>query len=62
MVIPFICSNRLNLVWGDGDTFRPERWLDEKSLPPKDQMTQGWSNLVTFSEGPRLCIGVRLGE
>ncbi|CAL1709909.1 unnamed protein product [Somion occarium] len=60
MVIPFICSNRLNLVWGDGDNFRPERWLDEKTMPPKDQLTQGWSNLVTFSEGPRLCIGVRL--
>ncbi|TDL16834.1 cytochrome P450 [Rickenella mellea] len=58
MIIPIICSNRLNAVWGDGDTWRPERWLGE--LPPKDQLVQGWANMLTFSEGPRSCIGFRL--
>ncbi|TDL17780.1 cytochrome P450 [Rickenella mellea] len=58
IVLPIICSNRLNAVWGDGDVWRPERWLGE--LPPKDQLVQGWANLLTFSEGPRNCIGFRL--
>ena len=60
-MIAFIGSNTLNRVWGDGKVFRPERWLDEKSLPSKDVLTQGWSNLLTFSAGPRMCIGLRLG-
>lgn len=58
IIIPLICSNRLNAVWGDGDIWRPERWLDD--LPPKDDLPQGWGNLLTFSEGPRSCIGLRL--
>lgn len=58
VIIPLICSNRLNLVWKDGDVWRPDRWLS--SLPPKDDMAHGWANLVTFSEGPRNCIGYRL--
>ncbi|KAK7683843.1 hypothetical protein QCA50_013220 [Cerrena zonata] len=62
IVIAFIGSNTLNRVWGDGKAFRPERWLDEKTLPSKDVLTQGWANLLTFSAGPRMCIGLRLAH
>ncbi|KAJ7122977.1 cytochrome P450 [Mycena epipterygia] len=58
IIIPLICSNRLNTVWGDGATWRPERWLEE--MPSKADLPAGWSNMLTFSEGPRLCIGYRL--
>ncbi|KAJ7138346.1 cytochrome P450 [Mycena epipterygia] len=60
LIIPLICSNRLNAVWGDGAHWRPERWLEGGKLPSKHDLTEGWANLLTFSEGPRLCIGHRL--
>ncbi|KAI0058352.1 cytochrome P450 [Artomyces pyxidatus] len=58
VIFPAIAIQRLNSVWGDGDTFRPERWLEE--LPSKDKLCSGWSNLLTFGDGPRNCIGWRL--
>ena len=49
----------MDSVWKDPDTFRPERWLD--ALPPSDVLCSGWSNTLAFSDGPRNCIGYRLG-
>ncbi|KAJ7145633.1 cytochrome P450 [Mycena epipterygia] len=60
IIIPLICSNRLNAVWGDGAQWRPERWLEGEKMPSKRDLPAGWSNMMTFSEGPRLCIGHRL--
>ncbi|KAJ3575313.1 hypothetical protein NP233_g1184 [Leucocoprinus birnbaumii] len=58
VIIPIIAIQRLDSVWKDPDTFRPERWLEQ--LPPSDDLPSGWSNLLAFSDGPRTCIGIRL--
>ncbi len=72
--IPSIGINRDEAVFGDADTFRPTRWLvgrgdaaeakycipGEHGIPPADQMCGGWSGLFTFSEGPRICVGMKL--
>ncbi|KZT26143.1 hypothetical protein NEOLEDRAFT_1091661 [Neolentinus lepideus HHB14362 ss-1] len=42
--------NQLSNVWDDGSAFRPERWLEPN----------GWSNILSFSMGPRLCMGYKL--
>ena len=72
--IPSIGINRDEAVFGDADIFRPTRWLvgrgdateakyctpGEHGVPPVDQMCGGWSGLRTFSEGPRICVGMKL--
>jgi len=58
--IPSFPLDRMNAVWGDGNVFRPERWLNPGQLPAPGKLKQGWSNLFIFSEGPRMCIGYRL--
>ena len=72
--IPRICINRDEAVFGDPNTFRPTRWLagrgdaaeakyctpGENGIPPAGQMCSGWSGLSTFSEGPRICVGMKL--
>jgi len=62
--LPTVSINRLNANWGDGDVFRPERWLKENAaqLPPPSSLPAGWNSSLTFSAGPRLCIGYRLGK
>ena len=72
--IPLIGVHRDEAVFGDADIFRPTRWLvgrgdaaeakyctpGEHGVPPADQMCGGWSGLFTFSEGPRICAGMKL--
>ena len=72
--ISLIGINRDAAVFGDADVFRPTRWLvgrgdaieskyctpGEHGVPPADQMCGGWSGLCTFSEGPRICVGMKL--
>jgi len=60
--IATISINRVDAVWKDGSTFRPERWIEPGGLAPREEMQAGWSNILTFSAGPRQCIGYRLGE
>ncbi|KDQ07703.1 hypothetical protein BOTBODRAFT_38602 [Botryobasidium botryosum FD-172 SS1] len=60
IIIPTMSINRDNAVWGDGWTFRPERWLSPDQLPAHGETTQGWSQTLTFLQGPRMCIGFRL--
>ncbi|KDQ09988.1 hypothetical protein BOTBODRAFT_178543 [Botryobasidium botryosum FD-172 SS1] len=58
--IPELSIDRMNAVWGDGATFRPDRWTIPGQLPAPSELTQGWSNLFAFLEGPRMCLGFRL--
>ena len=50
----------MDSLWKDPDVFRPERWLSD--LPPPQDLCSGWANLLAFSDGPRNCVGLRLGE
>ncbi|KAG8884502.1 hypothetical protein FRB98_002365 [Tulasnella sp. 332] len=57
--------NKLPTVWGpDAAEFRPERWLPgnpgASPLPNRSDVSKGWNGMMTFLEGPRLCIGFRL--
>jgi len=60
--LPTISINRADAAWGDGDVFRPERFLPEnaKGLPATGVLPSGWNGTLTFSAGPRMCIGYRL--
>ena len=60
VLIPIIAVHRMDHVWKDADEFRPERWLGD--LPPREQLTSGWGNMLSFSDGPRHCPGIRLGK
>ncbi|KZP00662.1 cytochrome-450 hydroxylase [Calocera viscosa TUFC12733] len=56
--VPVEGFNLLTEVWGpDAHRFNPDRWDD---LPPAARAQPGlYSNIMTFSAGPRACIGVR---
>ncbi|KAJ0122484.1 hypothetical protein J7T55_002997 [Diaporthe amygdali] len=70
VVIPQKWMNIDPAKWGpDAHVFKPERWIESQwhphfvgGLPPgvKNCKTSGWSNLMTFSLGPRNCIGYRM--
>ncbi|KAJ6564021.1 PAH-inducible cytochrome P450 monooxygenase PC-PAH 1 [Mycena capillaripes] len=50
--------NRLPTIWGpDADEFKPSRWLE--GTPYRGQAMGPYSNLLTFLQGPRMCIGWR---
>ncbi|KAG6330483.1 hypothetical protein ID866_8607 [Astraeus odoratus] len=52
------CINRSNSIWGpDAKEFRPERWLEEDGIPKKAQEIQAYRHILTFSDGPRTCLG-----
>ena len=58
IVIPISSINQAEEIWGeDAPQFKPERWDD---LPEAVYSIPGvWSNILTFSGGPRGCIGYR---
>ncbi|KAK7055257.1 cytochrome P450 [Favolaschia claudopus] len=59
ILVPIIAIQRLDSVWTDGDTWRPERWLGDRN--PTEKMWPGYANLLVFgSNGPRTCIGAKL--
>jgi len=60
IAFPSIAISRLDKVWGDGSTFRPERWIAPNVLPPDNLLNKGWSGLFAFSQGSRSCIGQRM--
>ncbi|ETL99184.1 hypothetical protein L917_03920 [Phytophthora nicotianae] len=57
VVSKYAAARRTN-VWGeDAAEYRPERWFDEKTGEPKNISPP---KFITFSTGPRKCIGMRL--
>ncbi|KAI5986036.1 cytochrome P450 [Pisolithus orientalis] len=50
--------NRSAAIWGiDAKEFRPERWIDKDGITKKAQEIQGHRHLLSFGDGPRMCIG-----
>ncbi|KAF8598684.1 cytochrome P450 [Ceratobasidium sp. AG-I] len=59
--IPVPSASRIKSVWGeDANEFRPQRWLDDKRPRVASDIPSGWSGLLAFSAGPRICLGYRL--
>jgi cytochrome P450 len=58
--IPTVAVNRFSSVWGDGDVFRPERWIEKTDVPDGRFLPGAWSGMLTFLVGPRSCLGYRL--
>lgn len=61
--IPTIAVNNNTRMWGpDAHKFDPYRWLEPGRLPASSSVTGGINGLFNFIEGPRLCVGYRLGD
>ncbi|KAH8110218.1 cytochrome P450 [Phellopilus nigrolimitatus] len=64
LIVAFGSTNRLKAVWGeDAYEWKPERWL--KPLPQSvsdAHISSVYSSLMTFSAGPRSCIGFKYAE
>ncbi|KAJ8077591.1 hypothetical protein PM082_002023 [Marasmius tenuissimus] len=62
---PISCMNRSELVWGKrAKEFIPERWLEGREggedadvIPASAKEIQAYRHLLTFSDGPRTCLG-----
>ncbi|KAJ7196550.1 cytochrome P450 [Mycena pura] len=58
--IPFTPMNTNPSVWGpSGAVFDPSRWLTARD-PAAPALPHGWSGMLTFCDGPRSCLGLRL--
>ncbi|KAL5520596.1 hypothetical protein ACEPAF_2597 [Sanghuangporus sanghuang] len=58
VVIPILALNRAKHIWGDDAAeFNPDRW--ERPPAAAKSIPGLWSDLMTFSGGPRSCIGFR---
>jgi cytochrome P450 len=50
--------NRSMSIWGvDAKEFKPQQWLDKGGTQGKAREIQGYRHLLTFSDGPRTCLG-----
>lgn len=58
-IVPIRAINRSEKFWGpDAKEFKPERWLDQESgLTDKSKELPGYHHLLTFIDGPRICLG-----
>ncbi|KAJ3570409.1 hypothetical protein NP233_g4425 [Leucocoprinus birnbaumii] len=53
---PIAYLNTAEILWGhDSSEFVPERWLDERFNRAK--AITGHRHILTFSDGPRICLG-----
>jgi len=57
--VPLRGVNRAEEIWGsDAKLFAPERWLNgDAGLPERARAVQGTNHLLTFVDGPRICLG-----
>ena len=56
--IPIVGINRSEALWGtDADKFDPNRWLDSNHEGGRWTEIQGYKHLLTFGNGPRMCVG-----
>ena len=59
--IPIACVNRSAVFWGEeSKVFKPERWMDAGGGGGDDERWQeisGYRHLLTFGDGPRVCLG-----
>ncbi|KAH8110226.1 cytochrome P450 [Phellopilus nigrolimitatus] len=64
LIVAFGSTNRLKAVWGeDAYEWKPERWLKPLPKSVADAHIAGiYSSLMTFSAGPRSCIGFKYAE
>ena len=54
--------NRSAAIWGeDAKLFRPSRWIEDAQgrggIPAKAKEIQGHRHLLTFVDGPKMCLG-----
>ncbi|KAG9309820.1 cytochrome P450 [Chiua virens] len=61
VVVPMSAVNCSNTIWGeDAKIFKPGRWVagaGENGIPTKAREVRGHRHLLTFSDGPRTCLG-----
>ncbi|CCL99011.1 uncharacterized protein FIBRA_01019 [Fibroporia radiculosa] len=58
VTVPIHSMNRSCEFWGaDAKEFDPERWLRPDGLPKRAQEIQGHKHLLSFVDGPRICLG-----
>ena len=59
ILVPIRYMNRSKFLWGDDALeFKPSRWLSSESgIPDKAKEVHGWAHMLTFSDGPRTCLG-----
>nr|ASN66820.1 Cyp5139R1 [Phaffia rhodozyma] len=58
--IPILNLNTLDDIWGgDGQIFRPERWMGENFSDAAKEVPGVWTHMSTFISGPRSCVGYR---
>ncbi|KAJ7124519.1 cytochrome P450 [Mycena epipterygia] len=58
ITVPVRCLNRSEDFWGpSAKEFDPARWLDEGPAAFRSKEIQGHRHILTFSDGPRTCIG-----
>ena len=60
IVVPLAALNCSVSMWGpDAKIFRPSRWLAEKegAQPVNAETMHGYRHLMTFGDGPRMCLG-----
>ncbi|KIK76150.1 hypothetical protein PAXRUDRAFT_835441 [Paxillus rubicundulus Ve08.2h10] len=56
--VPIASINRSTSFWGsDAKVFKPSRWIEEGGIPERAKEVQGHRHILTFSDGPRACIG-----
>jgi cytochrome P450 len=57
---PISYVNRAEEFWGpNAKEFEPERWLAMDSFGRAKEI-QGYKHILTFSDGPRICLGKSL--